>query len=179
MSKGLSRSGFDIDLREGEAREAALAKALSKVGYLIEHKSDHKARATGNVFIEYRQKGRPSGIQVTTADFWAIEFDTNAWVILETSRLKWLAREAWKAGRRVVGGDNDQYEGVLVPVAQLTRLDYLTTGTAPATPQPILDRRFAQAIGGLAMDEDDEDLDTAWLRAMERLGLVVEAPEVA
>jgi len=167
MSKGQARAGFDIDLREGVLREVAFVKAMREVGYLVEHKSDHRAKQTGKVFIEYQQKGRPSGIATTEAHFWAIEFDDTSWVVLPTDRLKWLCKQHWQTGR-VKGGDNNQYDGVLIPVSHLVRLDYLATGTADAVPQKQLDRAFSEAAK-LPMDEDDADLDAAWERAIKRL----------
>lgn len=67
MAERLARSGFDIDLRDGEAREAALVHVFLRAR--VEHKADHRAKTTGNVFIEYRQPSGPSGISVTTADW--------------------------------------------------------------------------------------------------------------
>ena len=169
MTEGLSRSGFDIDLREGEDRESAFVKALREVGYLVEHKSDHLARKTGKVFIEYRQKGRPSGINVTTAHFWAIEFDANAWVVIETDRLRWLARKAWQDPlNRKTGGDHNLYEGVTVPVAELVRLDYLATGSGPAQEQGQLDREFVRAAKLPEPLTDDNELDRLFDVAWER-----------
>lgn len=120
MADGLARSGFDIDLLEGKAREDAFAYVILKAR--IEHKCDEKCRVTGNIFIEYRQKGRPSGISVTTADWWAIEYDENCWILIPTKRLKALARRvAADVKRRVKGGDNNQYDGILIPIEWLVR----------------------------------------------------------
>ncbi len=175
MTKGLSRAGFDIDLRQGQLREQALVKAMLEVGYLVEHKRDHAAKKTGRVFIEHSQHGRPSGIATTTAHFWAIEFDERAWFLCETDRLRWLWQKGREQGYTRVGGDFDAYEGVAIPLTWLTRVDYLRVGTAPPAPQEQLDHKLAAA---LRLDEDDADLDAAWLRAQERIGLVVSAPEV-
>lgn len=120
MTQGLARAGFDIDLRHGEAGEQAFVHVFLKAK--VEHKRDDKCRVTGNVFIEYKQKGRPSGIAVTTANWWAIEYDEECWVIVPTDRLKALARQAAKEPRRLVkGGDNNLYDGVLVPIEWLVR----------------------------------------------------------
>lgn len=120
MADGLARAGFDIDLLDGKAREDAFAYVLLKAK--VEHKSDEKCRITGNVFVEYRQKGRPSGLATTTAEWWAIEFDKDSWLLMPTERLRALARQAYKdPRRRVSGGDNNQYEGVLIPVEWLVR----------------------------------------------------------
>lgn len=172
MTKGLSRSGFDIDLREGEAREAALVRAMASVGHLVEHKRDHKAHDSGNVFIEYQQKGRPSGINVTTAQWWAIEFDANAWIVIETDRLRWLCRQAWRnPANRKSGGDNNNYRGVTVPVRDLVRMDYLAVvELSPDAPPPPSQPKLSRAPATKPpMDDDDADLDAAWERALGRL----------
>ncbi len=119
MAEGIAREGFDIDLRHGLAREDALVDVFLKAK--VEHKCDEKARRTGNLFIEYRQKGRPSGIAVTTADWWAFEFDDETWLIVPTEKLKRLARLAYQQNRRAKGGDNNLYEGVLLPTEWLVR----------------------------------------------------------
>jgi hypothetical protein len=115
MSDGLAREGFDMDLAHGEARETAFVQALQSCH--VEHKSDQKVRVTGNVFVEYRQKGRPSGIATTEAEWYAIEYADDAWIVVRTSLLKALARRAPKRH----GGDFNQYEGALVPITHLIR----------------------------------------------------------
>lgn len=120
MTRGPARSGFDLDLAHGEYREGALAEILRASGPLIEVKSDGKCRETGFLFIEYQQKGRPSGIKTTEAQWWAFEYYDNFWLIVPTERLKRAARRAWHAGNRRAGGDNNAYEGVLVPLVWLT-----------------------------------------------------------
>lgn len=119
MADGIARAGFDIDLRDGQAREDALVHVFLKDK--VEHKYDGKARSTGNLFVEYSQKGKPSGLATTTADYWAFEYDDNCWLIVPTERLKAVASQAYKAGKRKKGGDGDQYEGVLVPIEWLVR----------------------------------------------------------
>ena len=119
MAEGIAREGFDIDLRHGVAREDALVHVFLQAR--VEHKCDEKARRTGNLFIEYRQKGRPSGIAVTTAAWWAFEFDDESWLIVPTKKLKRLARLAYQQNRRAKGGDYNLYEGVLLPIEWLVR----------------------------------------------------------
>lgn len=119
MTAGIARAGFDIDLRHGEAREEALVHTL--LGSRVEAKSDGKCRMSGNLFIEYRYRGNPSGIATTTAERWAIEYDDNAWLIIPTERLKQAARRALKEERTVVGGDHNLTMGVLVPIRWLVR----------------------------------------------------------
>lgn len=115
MSDGLARQGFDIDLRDGEAHEDALVHTFLQDK--VEVKADFKAARTGNVFIEYQQKGRPSGIAITEAHYWAIHVVGNGWAIIPTERLKALARAAYNdPALRVKGGDHNLYDGVLIPI---------------------------------------------------------------
>lgn len=119
----VARSKFDVDLRYGEAREEAFVHVLLRAH--VEVKSDREAARTGKVFIEVRQgaaemgKGRKSGLSVTEAHWWAIEIVGVCWVLIETDRLKALARQRW--AHRVMGGDGNRYEGVLIPVELLVR----------------------------------------------------------
>lgn len=119
MTEGLAREGFDIDLLHGKAREDAFAHVLTRAK--VECKSDGKCRSTGNVFIEFRQRGRDSGIKTTTADWWAIEYADDCWVVLPTQRLIALARQAYRVKGSVRGGDGDEYEGVLIPIEWFVR----------------------------------------------------------
>ncbi len=115
-----AREGFDIDLRFGQAREGAFGRILALHGDAIEIKSDQKCRRTRNLFVEIRQKGRPSGLSVTTADYYTFEYDDDCWITIPTKRLKTITRYfATMKNRRVMGGDYNKYEGVLVPVEAL------------------------------------------------------------
>lgn len=124
MAEGLAREGFDLDLHFGEARETAFVDALTDCH--VECKSDQKARSTGNVAIEIRQghpvkgRGRNSGLSVTVAKWWAIEYDDDAWLVIRTSTLKAVTKMAWKQNGSILGGDNHN-EIVLVPVEWLIR----------------------------------------------------------
>lgn len=117
MTTNLAREGFDIDLRHGLAREEALVHTL--LGSRVEAKSDGKCRLTGNLFLEFRHCGRPSGIAATTASRWAFEYDDDHWLIVPTDLVRHSARRALREGRRVVGGDFNESEGALVPIEWL------------------------------------------------------------
>ena len=119
MARGLARPGFDLDLRDGQAREDALVHVLLRSR--VEVKSDRQCRRSGRLFIEYAWNGRPSGIATTTADRWAIEYDDDCWVIVPTWRLRELAREAFRQGLTARGGDHDRSTGVLLPLTWMLR----------------------------------------------------------
>lgn len=117
MADSLARDGFDIDLRYGQQREDAFARVLR--GALVEVKSDQKVRCTGSLFIEFEQRGRPSGIAVTTADYWAFEILTDRWLLIRTAELKDAARRTFRRRGAILGGDYNRYRGVLVPLSQV------------------------------------------------------------
>lgn len=125
QNPGLAREGFDLDLKHGEARQSAFGQMMLESNctrVTVEHKSDGKARDTGNVFIEYRQRGRKSGIATTVSDFYAIEIYPKRWIVITTEDLKAICRRVMKEdpGRACVrGGDFKRYEGVLVRVTEL------------------------------------------------------------
>lgn len=123
MTQGLTRKGFQFDIQLFQSREETLANILHiALGGTVELKSDELTRNTGNIFIEYRQKGRPSGIAVTKAVWWAIEYNTHCYIIVPTDILKGIARVAYQdPSRRRSGGDNNNYEGVVVPLSWVTK----------------------------------------------------------
>lgn len=117
-------SDFDFrnDLAFGQWKETELRNALENKTF--ECKADRKQRETGNVFIEYQQRGRPSGIAITKADFYAIEFADDCWILIPTPRLKEITRQVMRERRAMGkqmgtrGGDNENV-GVLVPITRL------------------------------------------------------------
>lgn len=122
MADGIAREGFDRDLAYGKAKESEFVDAISNAR--VEIKSDQRAvrnRPTGNVAIEYMQKGRPSGINVTTAGWWAIEFDEGKWIVVQTALLKRYAHKAYREGRVGPAGDYNQYENAFVPLSWLLK----------------------------------------------------------
>ena len=125
MANGLARSGWDKDLAFGEARESAFVEALRDAH--VECKSDQKARSTGNVAIEIRQgdtergKGKFSGLSVSTARWWCIEYADDCWLVVRTSLLKLVARRVYDEAGSVMGGDGNKFELVLVPLTMLVR----------------------------------------------------------
>lgn len=109
---------FDKDLRDGEAREDAFVHVLLKAK--VEHKHDRKCEETGNLAIEYEQvcsdgQTRPSGIAITEADWYAIEFAPDTWVLIPIERLKHLTRRAIREKRARWIGDEDNHHNALVP----------------------------------------------------------------
>lgn len=120
MTDGLAHYGFDLDLRFGQEREGVLGNIFA--GNLVEVKSDRQCWRTGNLFVEFRCGGKPSGLAVTLADYWAFEYRADRWLIVRTGELKRLCRVALEQGRVARGGDYDRCEGVLLPVSWLVEV---------------------------------------------------------
>jgi len=70
-----NQSAFDIDLPFGEIYEDKLKDILAGK---IEVKTERDIwKTTGNMCIELEYKGKPSGINVTKADYWCQVFTDN------------------------------------------------------------------------------------------------------
>jgi hypothetical protein len=119
MTNGFARAGFDIDLKTFTPREDSFAAILGG-DKTVEVKSDQICQYTGNVFVEFEQYGKPSGIAVTSADYWAFEYEQDCWLLVPTGKLKSVARLAYRQGLRRNGGDNNNFTGVLIPISWLT-----------------------------------------------------------
>lgn len=117
MADGLARKGFDLDLRDGESAEGSLARLLRAGGNLVEVKMDCQAHQTRRVFLEYRHRGRQSGIAVTEAAWWAFALPgLDTYVITATERMRRLGRTAHRnPALRMEGGDYNLSHGVFVP----------------------------------------------------------------
>lgn len=81
---------------------------------------------TGNICIEYKQNGKPSGIAVTEADYWVHELKrdgkTLVYLMFPIDRLKNLARQAYQDGRyREGGGDGGRFCNVIIPLMDILR----------------------------------------------------------
>src|SRR5262245_20199468 len=107
-------STFDRDLREGIAREDAFVHSFLQSK--IEHKRDYRCAKSGNLFIEVRYRGRPSGITTSTAHRWAFEYEVNHHLVVPTDRVRELAWDAFKHSPLVAGGDDGASEGVLIRI---------------------------------------------------------------
>jgi len=121
-----ARGAFDFDLVRGEAKEDSLASVLlrSKVevkfdNYCVGREGRPR---TGNIALEWKTLGldgekRPSGINPasTQADWLAVEFADDRWLLLPMSEAQEMARRAGKERRSKWGGDDDRFLNALVP----------------------------------------------------------------
>lgn len=108
---------FRHDLAVGQLGEQALGTILEHKK--IEVKTDLQAKQTGNVFVEYRSRGKLSGISTSEADYWCFIVSNYQLAMIATGKLKELARQNWS--RQVKGGDSNTSDGVLVTVTDLLK----------------------------------------------------------
>ena len=111
---------FDLDLAFGQKHEHILQTAIEGQ---VECKADRLAVKYGNVFIEIESRGKPSGIMVSTAKFFAlclvVENRTdNIWVFIPTKILKKLMKDYPIKN----GGDNWSSKGHIIPKGDLLNL---------------------------------------------------------
>lgn len=122
-------SDFKYDLALGQLGEGWVGKMLSSK--TIEVKFDFACYRTGNLYIEYESRGKPSGIATTKADYWMLIASTQKGVelktqlrdiekddilfsvLLSTEHLKELCRTKYYR-KDVSGGDNNTSTGVLI-----------------------------------------------------------------
>ena len=116
---------FDLDLKFGEFHEQLLFQSLSKTGNVtVEVKTDRLAVKTGNLAVEFRYRGRPSGIQTTKSDeyfFVIVEQDGSIRYRLNipTAKLKKIAYRRFMNGLTTTGGQYNATEMILIPIIDL------------------------------------------------------------
>ncbi len=118
--QGKADNRFDLNLAEGKQGENAVAEMLRDD--TLEAKRDFAASKTGNVAVEFMCGGKPSGISVSEANWWAYilageYYNDEVIVLIKKNRLERLLVPA----RVVRGGDNKKAELYLVRVEELTK----------------------------------------------------------
>jgi hypothetical protein len=117
------RSKFDIQLGSAQNDEDRLAMALQLAA--IELKTErYQWEQTGNIFIEYESRGRPSGIAATTSDFWCHELargdETLCYLLIPMDRLKRVCREKFKTlAHKSDAGDAKAQRGIVLRLNDL------------------------------------------------------------
>jgi len=120
--KKLKESDFSItnftkDLSYGKKHEKLVMKSLEN----FELKTDRMAYKTGNVYVEFKSRGKDSGITTSKSDTWIFKIpngkDTHLFSIhIPLTRLRKLVSKGYKI---VSGGDNLTSRGYLVPLTDL------------------------------------------------------------
>ncbi len=112
-------SNFKYDLKVGQIAEKQVADLLQDKK--IEVKRDLKAKTTGNLYIEYESRGKPSGISRSEADYWCFAFE-NLFIFIETTKLKEMIEPMKGSTMDKRGGDKNSSKGILLPLERLTEL---------------------------------------------------------
>ena len=111
---------FDIDLKYGQVREQELADILQNEKIEVKTERD-KWKETGNICIEFRCRGKESGIAVTEAKWWvhvlADGDETVCMLMFPTNKLKEIARK--HLDKVVNGGDDNLSKMVLIPLKEI------------------------------------------------------------
>ena len=117
-------SNFDIDLKFGQIYEEKIKNIFAGK---IEVKAERdKWKKTGNIAIEIRYKGRPSGLSITEADWWiqllTYEGKIEIGFMFKVSRLKQMVKNKIEKDKVCImfGGDNNKSELVLIPIKEIT-----------------------------------------------------------
>lgn len=117
---GKLQKNFDIDMEYGTRGENILMDILESKR--IEVKTDRLAHITGNVAIEYKYRGKPSGISTTEAEYWAfVLYDMTTIILVPTEKLKEIARDKFRKDQVTLGGDENASEMILIPIEELTK----------------------------------------------------------
>ena len=117
---------FDLDLNFGQIYEEKVRDIFEGDGS-IEVKTERDIwQKTGNIAIEVRYRGKPSGISSTDAKWWihilSNDNDIETALMFKVEKLKKKIKQMVMLGmaRIVVGGDNDNSEIVLLPIDKIT-----------------------------------------------------------
>jgi len=104
----------EYEFKEGYFKEYDLIITKNGKKTTIEVKSDKQASLTGNLAIEYKCSGKPSGITSTTADYWIyfiVYEDKEECYKIPTEELRKIVKTQ---GRKVSGGDGNRSRLYLV-----------------------------------------------------------------
>ena len=111
---------FKFDLEIGHRYEKKLGELLSG-DKKVEVKRDFQALKTGNIFVEYHSRNKPSGISTTEADYYCYFLDEDLAVFIGIDNLKTLCKQYYYGKRNIRGGDMNTSKGILLPVESLVK----------------------------------------------------------
>ncbi len=93
---------FRYDLKVGQVYEKQFNDLL---GSKIEIKRDFKCLDTGNIYVEYQSRGKPSGLSTSEAEYWCYWLSDVLCIFIKTEELKILCRKYINTNRDKKGGD--------------------------------------------------------------------------
>ena len=110
-------SDFKYDLQLGQLGEKYLNDILANKK--IEVKTDLQFKDTGNIYIEYESRNKPSGIATTQSDWYAFVLSKEKIILVTTDKLKDICRKyiGTKFDKR--GGDNNTSKGICIPIKEI------------------------------------------------------------
>ena len=115
---------FNYDLKFGQIGEDIIAEIFSTKK--VEVKRDKWICKSGNIAVEFKSRGKPSGIATTTADYWCFilsgEMEDKIILLVEIEKLKSIARIFYKKKSIKSMGDNNTSKAVLIPFSELYKL---------------------------------------------------------
>lgn len=115
---------FNYDLKFGQIGEDIIAEIFSTKK--VEVKRDKWICKSGNIAVEFKSRGKPSGIATTTADYWCFilsgEMEDKIILLVEIEKLKYIARTYFLNGSIKSMGDNNTSEAVLIPFSEIYKL---------------------------------------------------------
>ena len=119
---------FDLDLNFWQIYEEKVRDIFEGDGS-IEVKTERDIwQKTGNIAIEIRYRGKPSGISSTDAKWWihilSNDNDIETALMFKVEKLKKKIKQMVMLGmaKIVIGGDNDNSEIVLLPIDKITNI---------------------------------------------------------
>lgn len=118
---------FDIDLKFGNANEEVVRSIFEDEGSIEVKTERDKWFETGNIAIEIKYKGRPSGLSSTEAKWWIHILSRNGKMkfsfIFPVSVLKRKVKHiiSEKKGRLVMGGDDNLSMLALIPISEIIK----------------------------------------------------------
>jgi len=111
---------FSKDLSYGKKHEKLVMKSMEN----FELKTDRMAHKTGNVYVEFKSRGKDSGISTSKSDTWIFKIVSNGdrhlfSIQIPLTRLRKLVSKDYRV---VPGGDNLTSRGYLVPMGDLIKV---------------------------------------------------------
>ena len=117
--------GFDLDLEFGKLGEE-FVRDMQLGNKKIEVKTERDIwKTTGNIAIEIRYKGNPSGLSTTESNVWIHLLSHKGVIeggfIFKVDILKAKIKKLHKEGnlKMVMGGDNNMSQMALLPISEL------------------------------------------------------------
>jgi hypothetical protein len=117
--------GFDIDLEFGKMGEK-FTQQVFEGNTKVEVKTERDIwEKTGNIAIEMRCKGKPSGLSTTESDVWihllAVKGVIKGGFLFKVGELKGKIKKLHKSGdlKIVMGGDDNLSQMALLPIKEL------------------------------------------------------------